>query len=70
MKEDSKLKPNPRIFKPAERAEVEASGEIAALPFPSECLPKVLREMAEGVAKLERLPVAMSGPARHRGCTK
>lgn len=62
MKEDSKLKPNPRIFKPAERAEAEASGEIVSLPFPSECLPKVLREMAEGVAKLERLPLAMSGP--------
>ena len=62
MNEDSKSKPNPRIFKPAERAEAEASGEIAAIPFPSECLPKVLRDMAEGVAKLERLPVAMSGP--------
>jgi len=62
MKEEPKSKPNPRIFKPAERAEAEASGEIAAIPFPSECLPKVLREMAEGVAKLERLPVAMSGP--------
>lgn len=60
--EGPKPKRNPRIFKPAERAEAEASGEIEAPPFPSECLPKVLREMAEGVAKLERLPVAMSGP--------
>jgi len=59
---DSKPKKNARIFKPAERAEAEASGEIVAPPFPSECLPKVLREMAEGVAKLERLPVAMAGP--------
>lgn len=59
---DSKPKKNARIFKPAERAEAEASGEIVAPPFPSECLPKVLREMAEGVAKLKRLPEAMSGP--------
>ena len=60
--ETSETKKNPRIFKPAERAEADASGEVPAIPFPSECLPKVLREMAEGVAKLERLPVAMSGP--------
>jgi len=53
---------NPRVFKPGERAEAEASGEIIALPFPAECLPPVLRKMAEGVAEIERLPVAMTAP--------
>ena len=70
MSEDPKSKPasekkpkaNPRVFKPGERAEAEASGEIAAPPFPSECLPPVLRKTAEGVAEIERLPVAMTAP--------
>jgi len=63
-KEEEPKRPraNPRIFKPAERAEAEAAGEIVTPPFPSECLPRVLRKMAEGVAELERLPVAMTGP--------
>ena len=60
--EAKKPRVNPRIFKPAERAEAEAAGEIITPPFPSECLPRVLRRMAEGVAELERLPVAMTGP--------
>lgn len=53
---------NPRVFNPAERAEAETSGEVEPPPFPSACLPKGLRDMAESVATLERLPVAMTAP--------
>ncbi len=53
---------NKRIFNPVERAEAEAKGEVAPPPFPSECLPPVLRRMAEAVAELQRVPVAMSAP--------
>jgi hypothetical protein len=55
-------KKNARAFSPSERAEQEASGEVPPLPFPSECLPPVLRQMTEAVATLERLPCAMTGP--------
>lgn len=59
---EPKPKTNARVFKPSERAEAEAAGESIALPFPSEALPPVLRKMAEAVAEIERLPVAMSAP--------
>ncbi len=51
-----------RVFNPAERAEAEAKGEVPPLPFPAECLPPILRRMAEGVAELQRVPVAMTAP--------
>ncbi len=51
-----------RIFNPAERAEAEAKGEVAPPSFPAECLPPILRRMAEGVAELQRVPVAMTAP--------
>jgi len=53
---------NSRVFKPSERAEAEESGEVSAPPFPVECLPPVLREMAEGVATLQRVPASMTAP--------
>lgn len=51
-----------RVFNPAERAEAEAKGEVAPPHFPAECLPPILRRMAEGVAELQRVPVAMTAP--------
>ena len=58
----AKVKKNARVFVPSERAEEETTGELEPPSFPSECLPPVLRSMADGVATLERLPVAMTGP--------
>lgn len=51
-----------RVFNPAERAEAAERGEIEPPPFPSECLPPILRRMAEAVAELQRVPVAMTAP--------
>lgn len=53
---------NTRIFSPAERAAMEESGEAAAPPFPLDCLPPVLRDMADGVARLQRVPASMTAP--------
>lgn len=53
---------NKRIFNPAERAAAAEKGEIEPPSFPAECLPPILRRMAEAVAELQRVPVAMTAP--------
>lgn len=53
---------NTRIKCFATEEENEAPGEKPPPSFPVECLPKVLRDMVEAVAKLERVPAAMAAP--------
>jgi hypothetical protein len=55
-------KENPRIKKLAAEKEAEANGEWTPPPFPVASLPPIARKMACEVARVLRVPVAMTAP--------